>query len=62
MFFLLGGNLSVKIPNFVFPKTIDNIGNYVTSLSKLTRWMGEKAAEMGVDIITGTPGSDIIYG
>jgi electron-transferring-flavoprotein dehydrogenase len=24
--------------------------------------MGEKAAEMGVDIITGTPGSDIIYG
>lgn len=23
--------------------------------------MGERAGEMGVDIITGTPGSDILY-
>jgi len=39
------------------PKSLDNHGNYVISLSKLTRWMGDKASEMGVDIFTGTPGS-----
>lgn len=49
------------MPNFFFPKTIDNHGNYIISLGKLTRWMGDKATEMGVDIITGTPGSEVLY-
>lgn len=49
------------MPNFFFPKTLDNHGNFVISLSKLTRWMGERASEMGVDIFTGTPGSEVLY-
>ena len=51
----------MKIPNFLFPKTIQNEGNYVISLGKLTKWMGERAADMGVDIITGTPASNVLY-
>ena len=53
----MGGGRSIKVPNFFFPKTIDNHGNYIISLGNLTRWMGEKASDMGVDIITGTPAS-----
>jgi len=43
------------------PSTIHNKGNYVISLSKLTRWMGEKATDMGVDVIPGTPASEVLY-
>ena len=43
-YFLMGKESSVKVPNFLFPKTIDNHGNFVVSLSKLTRWFGDKAA------------------
>ena len=56
-YFLLNEKKSIKVPNFLFPKTIDNHGNYVISLSKLTRWMGDHATELGVDIFPGTPGS-----
>jgi electron-transferring-flavoprotein dehydrogenase len=34
---------SVKVPHFLFPKTLRNEGNYITSLSQLSRWMGERA-------------------
>ena len=57
----MGGGKSIKVPNFFFPKTIDNHGNYIISLSNLSKWMGERASEMGVDIITGTPASEILY-
>jgi len=56
-YLLYSQDKSIKIPNFVMPKSLDNHGNYVISLSKLTKWMGDKASEMGVDIFTGTPGS-----
>lgn len=45
----------------LLPSTIHNEGNYVISLSKLTRWMGDQATELGVDIFPGTPGSEILY-
>jgi electron-transferring-flavoprotein dehydrogenase len=45
----------------LFPKTINNHGNYIISLSKLTKWMGEHAGELGVDIFPGTPGATLVY-
>jgi len=56
-YFLQNEKKSIKIPSILFPKTIDNHGNYIISLSKLTSWMGEQAGDMGVDIFTGTPGA-----
>lgn len=50
------------MPHALFPRTIINHGNYIISLSKLVRWMGEQAAELGVDILTGTPGAELVYG
>ncbi len=38
-YFLTSDKNSIKIPHFLFPKTIDNQGNYIISLSKLTKWM-----------------------
>lgn len=46
----------------MFPKTIQNHGNFIISLSKLTRWMGDQATELGVDVFPGTPGAQVIYG
>ena len=57
----MNGGKSVKVPNFQFPKTIDNHGNYIISLGNLARWMGEKATDMGVDVITGTPASEVLF-
>jgi len=52
---------SISIPQKLFPKTIHNIGNYIISLSKLSKWMGDQATELGVDIFPGTPGANLIY-
>lgn len=46
----------------MFPKTIHNKGNFIISLSKLTKWMGEQATELGVDVFPGTPGANVLYG
>jgi flavin-dependent dehydrogenase len=43
-YFLTNEKDAIRVPNFLFPKTIHNYGNYVISLSKLTRWMGEQAS------------------
>ena len=53
----LNDKSAVKVPNMFLPSTINNHGNYIISLSKLTRWMGDHATELGVDIFPGTPGS-----
>ncbi len=42
-YFLTSEKSAFKIPHFLFPKTINNEGNYIISLSKLSKWMGEKA-------------------
>lgn len=39
-----------KLPT---PEGMKNEGNYVVSLSEVTRWMGEKAEEMGVEVYPG---------
>ena len=51
----------IKVPNILLPSTINNHGNYIISLSKLTRWMGDQATELGVDIFPGTPGAAVLY-
>ncbi|CAH2041954.1 unnamed protein product, partial [Thlaspi arvense] len=43
------------------PSPFNNRGNYVISLSQLVRWLGQKAAELGVDIYPGFAASEILY-
>lgn len=43
---------SVRIPT---PPTMHNAGNYSASLSEMVRWLGEKAEELGVNILPSFP-------
>lgn len=38
-----------------------NDGNYIISLGKLVRWLGEQAEELGVEIYPGFAASEVLY-
>ncbi len=60
-FSFLTKNKSFKIPNFLLPKTLQNHGNYIISLSNLCKWLGEYAENLGVEIFPGFAASKLIY-
>ena len=43
------------------PKSIDNSGNYIISLGELCGWLGEQAEELGVEILTGFSGNEVLF-
>ena len=43
------------------PPQMRNHGNYVTSLSQVTRWLGEHAESLGVDVLPGFAASEVLY-
>ncbi len=60
-FMLLTEKSHLEIPHALLPKQLDNHRNYVISLSKLTRWLAEKAEELGVEIYAGFSASEVLY-
>jgi len=44
---------SIKVPNWLAPKTMHNQGNYIISLGLLCRWLAEQAEALGVEIFPG---------
>src|SRR5690348_2025877 len=42
------------------PPTMRNAGNYVASLSEIVRWLGERAAALGVNLFTGFPAASLL--
>jgi electron-transferring-flavoprotein dehydrogenase len=48
------------LPLKPMPPNFRNHGNYVTSVSKLSRWLAEKAEEAGVYILTETAGTKLL--
>ncbi|MFB9289310.1 electron transfer flavoprotein-ubiquinone oxidoreductase [Pseudoduganella plicata] len=50
-----------KTPNFMVPKCLENHGNYVISLGNVTRWLGQQAESLGVEIFPGFPAAEILY-
>jgi electron-transferring-flavoprotein dehydrogenase len=49
-----------KIP-LPIPPMIHNKGNFVISLGQLTRWLGERAEELGVEIYPGFAAKEVLY-
>jgi electron-transferring-flavoprotein dehydrogenase len=43
------------------PPPLHNHGNYVVSLNKLVRWLGEKCEAAGVNIFPEFPGAEMLY-
>jgi electron-transferring-flavoprotein dehydrogenase len=50
------------IPNALVPKTMHNDGNYIISAGNLTRWLGEQAEELGVEIFPGFAAQEVLHG
>ena len=60
-FLFYTNNKSIKIPNFLLPKALQNHGNYIISLSNFCKWLGEFAENLGVEIFPGFAASKLIY-
>jgi len=51
-------NSSIPIPA---PPQMNNHGNYIISLNQFTKWLGERAEEVGVEVYAGFAASEMIY-
>ncbi|KKY26733.1 putative electron transfer flavoprotein-ubiquinone oxidoreductase [Phaeomoniella chlamydospora] len=49
---------SIPIPA---PPQMNNHGNYIISLSQFTKWLGDRAEEVGVEIYPGFAGAEVLY-
>ncbi len=52
-FIFLGPAAAMRIPNLIMPPLMSNHGNYIVSLGNLTRWLGQQAEALGVEIYPG---------
>ncbi|WP_245929664.1 electron transfer flavoprotein-ubiquinone oxidoreductase [Leucothrix pacifica] len=52
---------SVKLANFMIPPSMHNEGNYIVSLGNVSRWLGEQAEALEVEIYPGFPAAEILY-
>ncbi|KAL3777606.1 hypothetical protein ACHAW5_007496 [Stephanodiscus triporus] len=52
---------SYRVPNVLLPRQLHNDGNYVISLSKLTRYLGTVAEGLGVEIYPGFAADEVLY-
>ncbi len=60
-FLVLGPAGDVRLPNILMPPLMSNHGNYVGSLGNLCRWLGEQAAEAGVEIYPGFAATEVLF-
>jgi electron-transferring-flavoprotein dehydrogenase len=49
-FLFLSESKAYKTPNWLLPTCFQNHGNFVISLSNVTRWLGQQAEALGVEI------------
>ena len=61
VYFLTGAGKSFKTPGFMIPATMHNHGNYIVSLGKLCRWLGEQAETLGVEIFPSFAAAEVLY-
>lgn len=50
-----------RTPDFLVPDCFHNHGNYVISLGALTRWLGQQAEALGVEIFPGFAAAEVLY-
>jgi electron-transferring-flavoprotein dehydrogenase len=50
---------SLKFP--IVPPQMNNHGNYIVSLGKMVKWMGEQLSAAGVDALTGFAAQEVLY-
>ena len=60
-FLFLTQSNSYQVPNWMLPHCFKNEGNYIVSLANVTRWLGEQAESLGVEIFPGFPASEVLF-
>jgi electron-transferring-flavoprotein dehydrogenase len=60
-FLVLGPAGDIRLPNFLMPPLMNNHGNYIGSLGLVVRWLGEQAAELGVEVYPGFSVNEVLY-
>ena len=58
-FYFLTPQKHYRIP--IVPRYMHNKGFYIISLSKFTRWLGDIAEDLGVNIFPGFAGKEVLY-
>ncbi len=52
---------ALKVPNALLPDCFQNHGNYVVSLANVTRWLGQQAEGLGVEIFPGFAAAEVLF-
>ena len=52
---------ALPLPGFLLPACFQNHGNYVVSLGMVTRWLGQQAEALGVEIFPGFAAKEVLY-
>ena len=52
---------STRTPDWLVPQCFHNHGNFVISLGTLTKWLGEQAETLGVEIFPGFTAAEVLY-
>jgi len=52
---------AMRTPDWLVPDCFHNDGNYVISLGAVTKWMGEQAEALGVEIFPGFTAAEVLY-
>ena len=61
IFLMTTENGATRVPNFALPPCFHNDGNYIISLGNFTRWLGEQAEALGVEIFPGFTAAEVLY-
>ena len=57
----LGPSDAKRTPQWLIPACFHNHGNYVISLGAVTKWLGEQAEALGVEIFPGFAAAEVLY-
>ena len=52
---------SFQVPSALLPGCFQNHGNYVVSLANVTRWLGQQAEALGVEIFPGFAAAEVLF-
>ncbi len=50
-----------KTPGWLLPACFENHGNYIVSLANVTRWLGQQAEALGVEVFPGFAAAEVLY-
>ena len=60
-FLVLTEKGSKRIPNWTMPKLMSNHGNYIVSLGRVSKWLGDQAEAAGVEIYPGFAAAEVLF-